>query len=161
KSIECGNTNIFFKVAKIYEDENMIDEAITIYEMGSKEGDLKCIQRLGIMYYNGELVKRDTEKAIKYIEIAAENRAPHAMYMLAIAYLRVNKFGEDTTRIVKKLLEEAYELKSQFAAEYLAFLMLADKKDGKDINEKKLLEYLEFGFINGVVGSLFQYGYIY
>lgn len=161
KSIECGNTNIFFKVGKMYEDENMIDEAIDLYDMGSKEGDLKCIQRLGIMYYNGELVKRDTEKAIKYIEIAAENKAPHAMYMLAIAYLRVNKFGEDTTRIVKKLLEEAYELKSQFAAEYLAFLMLAEKKDGKDINEKKLLEYLEFGFINGVVGSLFQYGYIY
>lgn len=161
KSIECGNTNIFFKVGKMYEDENMIDEAIDLYDMGSKEGDLKCIQRLGIMYYNGELVKRDTEKAIKYIEIASENKAPHAMYMLAIAYLRVNKFGEDTTRIVKKLLEEAYELKSQFAAEYLAFLMLAEKKDGKDINEKKLLEYLEFGFINGVVGSLFQYGYIY
>ncbi len=161
RSIECGNRNIFFKVGKIYEDENLIDEAIDLYDMGSREGDLKCIQRLGIMYYNGELVKRDTEKAIKYIEIAAENKAPHAMYMLAIAYLRVNKFGEDTTRIVKKLLEEAYELKSQFAAEYLAFLMLADKKDGKDINEKKLLEYLEFGFANGVVGSSFQYGYIY
>lgn len=161
KSIEYGNENIFFKVGKIYEDENMIDEAIDIYEMGSKGGDLKCIQRLGIMYYNGDLVKRDTDKAIKYIEIAAENKAPHAMYMLAIAYLRVNKFGEDTLKIVKKLLEEAYELKSQFAAEYLAFLMLADKKEGKEINEKKLLEYLEFGFVNGVVGSLFQYGYVY
>ncbi len=161
KSIECGNTKIFFKVGKIYEDENMIDEAIDLYDMGSKYGDLKCIQRLGIMYYNGESVKRDTEKAIKYIEVAAENKAPHAMYMIAIAYLRINKFGEDTTSIVRKLLEEAYELKSQFAAEYLAFLMLADKKEGKDINENKLLEYLEFGFINGVVGSLFQYGYIY
>lgn len=161
KSIECGNMDISFKVGKIYEDENMIDKAVEIYEIGSKYGDLKCIQRLGIMYYNGELVKRDTEKAIKYIEIAAENKAPHAIYMLAIAYLRINKFGEDTTRIIKKLLEEAYDLKSQFAAEYLGFLMLAEKKDGKDINEKKLLEYLNFGLINDVVGSLFQYGYIY
>ena len=161
KSIECGNSKIFFKVGKIYEDEGMMNEAVETYEEGSKDGDLKCIQRLGIMYYNGEGVKRDTEKAIKYIEVAAENKAPHAMYMLAIAYLRVNKFGEDTTKIVKKLLQEAYELKSQFAAEYLAFLMLAEKKDGKDINESKLLEYLEFGFVNGVVGSLFQYGYIY
>ena len=46
-------------------------------------------------------------------------------------------------------------------AEYLAFLMLNDKKSGKEINEKKLLEYLEFGFESGIVGSLFQYGYIY
>lgn len=161
KSIDFGNTSLYFKVGKIYEEENLINEAISAYDSGSKIGDIRCDQRLGIIYYNGEGVSRDLDKAIKYIEKAAANKSPHAMYMLGIAYLRQNKFGEDTLKVTKKLLDEAYELKSAYAAEYLAFLMLNDKKSGKEINEKKLLEYLEFGFESGIVGSLFQYGYIY
>lgn len=161
RAIDFGNTNLYFKVAKIYEEEGMVDEAISAYEEGSKNDDVRCDQRLGIIYYNGEGVPRDLEKAMKYIEKASAKDAPHAMYMLGIAYLRLNKFGEETTNISKKLLQEAYELKSAYAAEYLAFLMLNDQKSWKEINENKLLEYINFAFENGIVGSLFQYGYIY
>lgn len=161
RSIECGNTDLYYKIGKVYEEEDRKSEAIISYELGGKLGDVKCIQRLGIIYYNGEGVKRDLDKAIKYIEIAAENKAPHAMYMLAIAYLRLNKFGEDTMNITRRLLEEAYEAQSPYAAEYLVTLILKDIKDGKQVDEKKLLEYIDFAYDNGIVGALFQFGYIH
>ena len=43
------------------------------------------------MYYNGEGVEKDLEKAIEYMEIAAAKKEPHAMYVLAVAYYRLNK----------------------------------------------------------------------
>ncbi|MDO5518613.1 MAG: tetratricopeptide repeat protein, partial [Clostridium sp.] len=160
-SIEYGSFQLYFKVGKIYEDENLISEAVDTYQQGHEQGDLKCTQRLGVMYYNGEGVKRDLNKAIDYMEIAAEKKAPHAMYVLGIAYLRLNRFKEKTEEISKRLFEEAYKLKSPYAAEYLAFISLNEYNEGKEINKKKLLEYIDFGSENGLPESIFQYGYIY
>ena len=67
----------------LYEDEGLINQAISTYEEGHEEGNLKCTQRLGIMYYNGEGIERNLEKAIEYIEFAAARKEPHAMYVLA------------------------------------------------------------------------------
>ena len=49
------------------------------------KGIIKCTQRLGIMLYNGEGVTRDLDKAIEFMEKAADEKAPHAMYVLAIS----------------------------------------------------------------------------
>lgn len=160
-SIDYGSFELYFKVGKIYEDEKLINEAVDVYELGHAQGDLKCTQRLGVMYYNGEGVKRDLNKAISYMEIAAEKKAPHAMYVLGVAYLRLNKFKEKTEEISKKLFLEAYKLKSPYAAEYLAFISLNEYAEGKEINKDKLLEYIDFGSESGLPESIFQYGYIY
>lgn len=161
KCIDYGNKDIFYKMGKVYEDEGLIRQAISSYNKGHDNGELKCTQRLGIIYYNGEGVIRDLDKAINYMEVAANKKAPHAMYMLGIAYLRLNKFGENTLAKTKELLEEAVELKSPYAAEYLAYIMLNELREGKEVNEKLLLKYIEFGVENELVDSMFQYGYIY
>lgn len=161
KCVDYGNKDLFYKIGKVYEDEGLIRQAIVAYDQGHESGELKCTQRLGIIYYNGEGVVRDLDKAIKYMEVAASKKAPHAMYMLGIAYLRLNKFGENTLSKTKELLKEAVELKSPYAAEYLAYIMLNELREGKTIDEKLLLKYIQFGVENDLVDSMFQYGYIY
>lgn len=160
-SIDYGSFQLYFKVGKIYEEENLVQQAIYFYEQGHELGDLRCTQRLGVIYYNGEGVSRDLNKAIKYMEVAAKNNAPHAMYVLGVAYLRLNKFKEKTEEIAKELFLSAYELKSPYAAEYLAFISLNEFNEGKVIDEQKLLEYINFGAEHGLTESVFQYGYIY
>ena len=160
-SIDYGSFQLYFKVGKIYEEENLVEQAINFYEQGHELGDLRCTQRLGVIYYNGEGVSRDLNKAIEYMEIAAENNAPHAMYVLGVAYLRLNRFKEKTEEIAKELLLGAYELKSPYAAEYLAFISLNEFNEGKTIDKQKLLEYINFGAEHGLTESIFQYGYIY
>lgn len=161
RALEFGDRSICFKVGKVYEDEGLINQAISIYNQGHEEGNLKCTQRLGIMYYNGEGVEKDLEKAIEYMEIAAAKKEPHAMYVLAVAYYRLNKFGDKTSDIAKALLKEAYELGSPYAADYLAFIMLNELKEGKDVNKNELVIYIKFGVENELKESIFKYGYIY
>lgn len=161
RALEFGDRSIYFKVGKVYEDEGLINQAISIYNQGHEEGNLKCTQRLGIMYYNGEGVEKDLEKAIEYMEIAAAKKEPHAMYVLAVAYYRLNKFGDKTSDIAKALLKEAYELGSPYAADYLACIMLNELKEGKDVNKNELVIYIKFGVENELKESIFKYGYIY
>lgn len=161
KAIEFGDLSLYFKVGKIYEDEGLVSQAISIYEQGHDEGNLKCTQRLGIMYYNAEGVKRNLEKAIEYMEIAAAKKESHAMYVLAVAYLRINKFGDKTDDLVKNLLKEAYDLGSPCAADYLAGIMINDLKDGKEINKSELIKYINFGVDNDLENSIFKMGYIH
>lgn len=161
RALEFGDRSIYFKIGKVYEDEGLINQAISIYNQGHEEGNLKCTQRLGIMYYNGEGVEKDLEKAIEYMEIAAAKKEPHAMYVLAVAYYRLNKFGDKTSDIAKALLKEAYELGSPYAADYLACIMLNELKEGKDINRNELVIYIKFGVENELKESIFKYGYIY
>lgn len=161
RALEFGDRSIYFKVGKVYEDEGLVNQGISIYNQGHEEGNLKCTQRLGIMYYNGEGVEKDLEKAIEYMEIAAAKKEPHAMYVLAVAYYRLNKFGDKTSDIAKKLLKESYELGSPYAADYLACIMLNELNEGKDINKNELVIYIKFGVENELKESIFKYGYIY
>lgn len=161
KAIEFGDRSIYFKVGKVYEDEGLINQAILIYGQGHEEGNLKCTQRLGIIYYNGEGVEKNLEKAMEYMEIAAAKKEPHAMYVLAVAYYRLNKFGDKTSDIVKALLKEAYELGSPYAGDYLACIMINEIKEGKDVNKNDLVTYIKFGVENELKESIFKYGYIY
>lgn len=161
KAIEFGDKSLYFKVGKVYEDQELINQAVLIYEKGHSEGNLKCTQRLGVMYYNGEGVEKDLEKAIEYMAVAAAKKEPHAMYVLAVAYLRLNKFGEKTTEIVKSLLREAIELKSPYAADYMASIMINELKEGKTVDKSELVRYIRFGVENGVENSVYQYGYIH
>lgn len=161
RALEFGDRSIYFKVGKVYEDEGLINQAISIYNQGHEEGNLKCTQRLGIMYYNGEGVEKDLEKAMEYMEIAATKKEPHAMYVLAVAYYRLNRFGDKTSDIAKALLKEAYELGSPYAADYLACIMLNELKEGKNINKNELVIYIKFGVENELKESIFKYGYIY
>ncbi|MCQ2969406.1 MAG: sel1 repeat family protein, partial [Clostridium sp.] len=160
-SIDYGSFQLYFKVGKIYEEENLMEQAISFYKQGHEFGDLRCTQRLGVIYYNGEGVSRDLNKSIEYMQVAAKNNAPHAMYVLGVTYLRLNKFKEKTEEIAKELFLDAYKLKSPYAAEYLAFISINEFNEGKSIDEQKLLEYINFGAEHGLTESIFQYGYIY
>ena len=73
-AIDYGEKGLFFKVGKIYEEEGLINQAVKYYEEGHNEGNLKCTQRLGIMYYNGEGVERNLDKAIEYMQIAVQKK---------------------------------------------------------------------------------------
>ena len=40
KAIEFGDRSIYFKLGKVFEDEGLINQAISIYELGHLEGYL-------------------------------------------------------------------------------------------------------------------------
>ena len=159
--LEYGNTDLYYRIGKIYEELEMTEKAVDIYLEGHNKGIIKCTQRLGIMLYNGEGVTRDLDKAIEFMEKAADEKAPHAMYVLAISYIRQNTFKDKTMEKAVELLKESYALGCAYAAEYLAAILINELKEGKQVNSEELLEYIQFGSENNIINSYFQYGFIY
>lgn len=155
KSIKQGNTNLYHKIGSLYEKENNIDLALESYIMGHNSGDIKCTQRLAIMYYNGEGVKRDKNIALSYIKLANENEDPYSLYILGMFYL------DDDRKKGLQYLKEAYIRGSHKAAEVLSYEYLIDLLNKKDINEDDLFQYIDDGMKNGSVESIYYYGLLY
>lgn len=155
RSIDEGNIKIYYKLGKIYEEEDNIEMALLNYLKGHNNGELKSTQRLGIMYYNGEGVEKDEEKALQYMEKAIEGEDPHSIYVIGVIYL--NKDREKGVEYLKK----AYKKGSQYAAEILASEYLLELLNNKAVDEKEILEYIKFGVEKGLPDSIYYYGLAY
>ena len=68
-------------------------------------------------------------------------------------------YGNNVVKV--NTLKEAYELGSPYAADYLAYIIINELKDGKNINRNELVTYIKFGVENNLKESIFKYGYIY
>ncbi len=70
-------------------------EQIDEYTAKAHEGDVDSQYNLGIIYYHGEGVPRDFEKALAWFRKAAEQDDPDAQYNLGFMYGRGEGVGKD------------------------------------------------------------------
>lgn len=66
--------------------EAPLSEEIVTLQTKSSTGDLDATMRLGVAYWMGYGVKRDYDKAFKYISEAAEKEHPRSMMLLSKMY---------------------------------------------------------------------------
>lgn len=155
KSIELGNENLYYKVGKLIEEEGNLKKSMEYFVKGHNAGDLRATQKLGIIYYNGDGVKKDVDKAIEYMNIAASNGEDHALYVMGIANLdRDRELGID-------YLKNAYKKGSAIAAEALASEYLIDVFNEKEVNEDELLSYIYSAMENDIEEAFYYYGLVY
>ncbi len=152
KSIEEGNISLYYKVGKLYETEDNIEKALLNYYKGHANGDIKSTQRLGIMYLNGEGVKVNKEKALRYINLAVEEGDAHSIYIMGITLLY-----EDRKKAIEYLIE-AYRKGSYYAAEVLAGEGIKDYLSNKEIKELDILGYVNTAVENGLPIGIYYYG---
>lgn len=152
KSIEEGNIGLYYKVGKLYESEDEMEEALLSYYKGHSNGDIKSTQRLGVMYLNGDGVKQNKDKAFEYIKIALEGEDSNSLYIMGLALLKENK--EEAIEYLVK----AYRKGSYYAAEVLATEGIRDYLNYKDVNETDILGYVNTAVEGGFPLGIYYYG---
>jgi len=155
KSIEEGNIKIYYKLAKIYEEENELEKEFITLIKGHNNGDLKSSQKLGIMYYNGEGVKKDNKKALEYMLVAIEDEDPHSLYIIGTIYL--NEYRE----LGMEYLKKAYDKGSHYAAEILASEYFINILNNEKVDEKELIEYIDFAIEKDFHDAIYYKGLTY
>ncbi len=152
ESIDESNTNLYYKLGKLYEDEGNIEEALSNYNAGDENGDINSTQRLGVIYLNGEGVKVDREKGLEYLKKAVKFGNSNGLFILGMALL--NKDREKG----EKYLIEAYRKGSYQAASVLAREGIGDFLKNKEINETEILAYVNSAMENGLSSGTYYYG---
>lgn len=152
QSIEEGNISLYYKIGKLYEEQDNLEKALISYYKGHGNGDIKSTQRLGVMYLNGDGVNVDKKKALKYIKVSVEAGEPHSLYVMGLAFLK-----EDRER-GKKYLIEAYKKGSYYAAAVLAAEGIKDYLRKKEIKELDILGYVNNAMENGMPIGTYYYG---
>ena len=104
------------------------------------------------MYLNGEGVKVNKEKALRYINLAVEEGDAHSIYIMGITLLY-----EDRKKAIEYLIE-AYRKGSYYAAEVLAGEGIKDYLSNKEIKELDILGYVNTAVENGLPIGIYYYG---
>ncbi len=124
------------------------DEGLAAYKRGDyavalneyqAEGGPSSDFALGVMYYKGQGVKRDTVKAAAYFQMAAEHGHAGAQYNLGLMYYRgiaVPKDNREAARWYTQAAEQGYD-----KAQYNLGLMYA-RGDGVETDRRKALQWL-------------------
>lgn len=154
ESIDLGNTELYYKLGKIYEEEGKYKTAINYYRKGHEKNDVRATQKLGVMYYNGDLVERDVKKSLEYMEVASKGKEPHSLYVMGVASLNSSK------EKAMEYLKEAYKLGSIYAAEALASELLIEVLNDKKVDEKELLKYIKKAMDGDLEDGIYYYGLV-
>lgn len=152
QSIDEGNISMYYKLGKLYEEEDNLEQALLNYYKGHGNGDIKSTQRLGVMYLNGDGVKADKKKALEYIKSAVEAGDAHSIYIIGLALL-----NEDREKAIKYLVE-AYRKGSYNAAIILAGEGIEDYLSKKEVKELDILGYVNTIIENGIPIGTYYYG---
>ena len=100
------NKGKFYEMAKRYQDNGRIDKAYQFYlEAVLSENDADAMYELGYMYYEGDYVDEDYDKAGYYFAMAYDNGADVLDFTLIIAGSYWEKRAEDEND--KELLKKA------------------------------------------------------
>ena len=90
------NKSKLYEAAKKYEDDGRIDKAYQFYlEAALSENDGDAMYRLGQMYYEGDYVSQDYDKAGYYYGMAYDNDADGKAWTLILAGSYWEKRAED------------------------------------------------------------------
>lgn len=152
ESMSQGNTKIYYKIGKLYEEENETDKAFITFIKGHNNGDLKSSQKLGIMYYNGEGVNKDEVKALEYMKIAIKDEDHHSLYIIGTIYL-----ASDRKKGIE-YLKKAYEKGSHYAAEILASEYLINILNSEKVDEMELIRFIDFAMEKELCDAIYYKG---
>lgn len=155
RSIEEGNTETYYMIGLIYEEENDIKNALINYYKGHANECIRCTKRLGVLYYDGKLVKENKEKAIEFFKICAKYGNAYSLYFLAIEYYKNNEKER------KKYLLEAYKRGSCEAVEVLIEDEINNFLNGKLVDKYKLVVYANMLIDNNEPSGEYYYGLLY
>ncbi len=160
KAIKGGFYEAYWQIASIYYEGKLVPQdykrAYRYFLLGAKYGDDSSIASLGIMYYHGQGVKTNKEKAISCFKKVAETNGV-ACVNLAYCYL--------TGDGVRKNYKKAYDLyltvadKRSEAAYNLALMALKGLGYKKDIT--KALMFYELACEIGSVDAMFDLAELY
>eukprot|EP00358_Blepharisma_japonicum_P004749 CAMPEP_0202941016 /NCGR_PEP_ID=MMETSP1395-20130829/1121_1 /ASSEMBLY_ACC=CAM_ASM_000871 /TAXON_ID=5961 /ORGANISM="Blepharisma japonicum, Strain Stock R1072" /LENGTH=565 /DNA_ID=CAMNT_0049635847 /DNA_START=218 /DNA_END=1913 /DNA_ORIENTATION=+ len=81
--------------------ERNIDQAIHYYEKAAEQNNVQALENLGMVYSQGNKVKKDTQKAIEYLEKAISLGSSQALHTLGMMHLTGNGVEKD----IQKALE--------------------------------------------------------
>lgn len=107
RSAEAGNDFSQYALGKLLQSENRITEAVTWYEKAAEQGNQYAAYRLGKLYLTGEVVSKDTEKAVEYLTASAERGNQYAQYTLGKLYLMGRDVPHDKEEAVYWLAQSA------------------------------------------------------
>ena len=84
KAAKMGYVGAMMSLATLYREDGNMDEYYRwILEAAFVGEDANAFLELGELYFNGEYVNQDYEKAYKYFEIASKNGADRSKYYIA------------------------------------------------------------------------------
>eukprot|EP00122_Pirum_gemmata_P020638 Pgem_evm1s19285 len=69
-----------------------VTKGVEYFEKAEKAGDMSGVHNLGLLYYNGEMVTKNEEKALAYFRKAAESGNIMSMGMLATIHREDKRF---------------------------------------------------------------------
>ncbi len=87
KAADAGNANAQFELAQSYiksDDEQSIKRGLEYLQKSVAQGHVKAMTMLGELYYSGELLQRNLERANKLFSIASKKNESRAIYFLGI-----------------------------------------------------------------------------
>lgn len=163
ESIAEGNIGLYYKLGNLYEESNDIKMALINYYKGCANGDLKSVQRLGIMYYYGEGVQEDKDKGFEYLGIGADSEDPHSLYLIGKVYLEEGRDEnkEEDKEEGLKYLNTAYKKGSVYAAEALASEGIKSFLNNEYYKELDILSYVNKILDGNLISGYYYYALLF
>lgn len=110
KAAEKGNIIAFARLGDIYYNDENYDKAVPWLQKAAEQQDLNAMTQLGICYYWGLGIKKDTLKAINYLQKAADEGNAWAQYWIGRLWINMQNDYNQAFKWLKKSAEQGYSL---------------------------------------------------
>ena len=136
-----NNVQSMLELGRIYvdDDEIEIERGIKYYKMAAKRGNTEALNFLGDIYFDGDVVEQNSDKAIKYYTVAAESGDAEAMSKLGYIYLWDE--SQENADLGLQYLRKAESLNDNKAIEFLG--LAYSEGQGVEKNIDTAIEYFE------------------
>lgn len=157
-----GNMDSAFELGLIYRDglygvEESALFAFTYFSIAADGGNNRAQLFLSTLYEKGEGVEQSNERAIEYLEMAANANFVGAYFSLGRLLSKVKRY-DDAEKWLKLALEH---LGSEHPDYTEALNLLGDLYYEKDQKDPKVYEYYHKAAIRGSSRAKFNLGYLY
>lgn len=117
-SAEAGNDYSRYALGKLLQSEGRIQEAMGWYEKAAAQGNQHAEYRLGKLYLSGESVRKDVDRAVKYLTASAKAGNQYAQYTLGKLYLQ-GRDVKQNRELAKEYLTASAAQGNRFAQFFL------------------------------------------
>ena len=157
-----GNIDSAFELGLIYRDglygvEVSAHLAFTYFSSAADCGNNRAQLVLSELYEKGEGVEQSNERAIEYLEMAANANFVGAYFSLGRLLSKVERY-DDAEKWLKLALEHLGSEQPDYTE---ALILLGDLYYEKDQNDPKVYEYYHKAAIRGSSRAKFNLGYLY
>lgn len=157
-----GNMDSAFELGLIYLNglygvEESAHFAFTYFSIAADGGNNRAQLLLSTLYEKGEGVEQSNERAIEYLEMAANANFVGAYFSLGRLLSKVERY-DDAEKWLKLALEH---LDSEHPDYTEALILLGDLYYEKDQNNPKVYEYYHKAAIRGSSLAKYSLGYLY